>query len=231
MSGKIQIMIVEDDVTLAGEIKHFLERWGYAAHIAADFENILEEYERRKPGLILMDVNLPFYDGFYWCRKLREVSEVPVLFVSSRGEDSDQLQAYAQGGDDYVEKPFRLEILQAKIEAILRRTGGGSGETRICLRDGVWYEQESRSLVAGDGDVELTRSEKKILAKLVEKRGRTVTREELMMTLWSTDEFVSDGTLTTLVSRLRSKLASRCGGEIIKTRKGEGYYIICQEKS
>lgn len=231
MSGKVQIMIVEDDVTLAGEIKHFLERWGYAAHIAADFENILEEYERRKPGLILMDVNLPFYDGFYWCRKLREVSEVPVLFVSSRGEDSDQLQAYAQGGDDYVEKPFRLEILQAKIEAILRRTGGGSGETRICLRDGVWYEQESRSLVARGGDVELTRSEKKILSKLMEKRGRIVTREELMMTLWSTDEFVSDGTLTTLVSRLRSKLASRCGGEIIKTRKGEGYYIICQEKS
>lgn len=230
MVAKVQIMIVEDDAALAGEIKHFLERWGYAAHVAADFEDVVAECERRRPALVLMDVNLPFYDGFYWCRKLREVSEVPVLFVSSRGEDGDKLQAYAQGGDDYVEKPFRLEILRAKIEAILRRTGAGAGKSRIGLGDGVYFEQEGRSLVAGGSEVELTKSEKKILARLVEERGRIVTREELMTMLWSTDEFVSDGTLTTLVSRLRSKLTTRCGGEIIKTRKGEGYYITCQEK-
>lgn len=115
MVAKVQIMIVEDDAALAGEIKRFLERWGYAAHVAADFEDVVAECERRRPALVLMDVNLPFYDGFYWCRKLREVSEVPVLFVSSRGEDGDKLQAYAQGGDDYVEKPFRLESFGQRL--------------------------------------------------------------------------------------------------------------------
>lgn len=226
---KARIMIVEDDAALAGEIKHFLERWGYYAYIVRDFEEIIREYGHAEACLVLMDINLPFYDGFYWCRKLREISDVPVLFISSRGEDSDKLQAYAQGGDDYIEKPFRLEILQAKIEAVLRRTGAEAARTRIYLAKEVYFEPESMSLSACGQAVELTRSERKILAKLVERRGRTVMREELMMALWSTDEYVSDGSLTTLVSRLRSKLADSCGEEIIMTRKGQGYYITCME--
>lgn len=227
--AKVRIMIVEDDAALAGEIKHFLERWGYFAYIVRDFEEIIREYGQAEACLVLMDINLPFYDGFYWCRKLREISDVPVLFISSRGEDSDKLQAYAQGGDDYIEKPFRLEILQAKIEAVLRRTGAGVARTRIYLRSEVYFEPESMNLSAHGQAVELTKSERKILAKLVEYRGKTVMREELMMALWSTDEYVSDGSLTTLISRLRSKLADSCGEEIIMTRKGQGYYITCME--
>lgn len=226
---KARIMIVEDDAALAGEIKVFLERWGYLVHIARDFEDIIREYGQAKACLVLMDINLPFYDGFYWCRRLREISDVPVLFISSRGEDTDKLQAYAQGGDDYIEKPFRLEILQAKIEAVLRRTGAGAARTRIYLTKEAWFEPAGMLLFAGGREVELTRSERKILAKLTECSGKTVMREELMMALWSTDEYVSDGSLTTLVSRLRSKLAESCGGEIIMTRKGQGYYITCME--
>lgn len=222
-------MIVEDDVALAGEIRRFLERWGYWAYVVRDFEEIIREYGQAKACLVLMDINLPFYDGFYWCRKLREVSDVPVLFISSRGEDSDKLQAYAQGGDDYIEKPFRLELLQAKIEAVLRRTGVGAASARIYLAEEVYFEPVSMNLFAGGQALELTKSERKVLAKLVERRGRTVMREELMMTLWSTDEYVSDGSLTTLVSRLRSKLAESCGREIIMTRKGQGYYVTCME--
>ncbi len=226
---KPHILLVEDDAALAGEVKHFLERWGYAAHIVRNFEDIVEEYRQQKACLVLMDINLPFYDGFYWCRRLREVSDVPILFISSRGEDSDKLQAYAQGGDDYIEKPFRLELLQAKIEAVLRRTNPDSGRTRIYLRDRICFEPAGMSLFCDGQAVELTKSERKVLAKLVENRGRTVMREELMMALWSTDEYVSDGSLTTLVSRLRGKLEESCGEGIIMTRKGQGYYITCGE--
>ena len=226
---KAHIMIVEDDAALAGEIRHFLERWGYFAYIVRNFEEIIREYRQVKPCLVLMDINLPFYDGFYWCRRLREVSDVPVLFISSRGEDSDKLQAYAQGGDDYIEKPFRLELLQAKIEAVLRRTNARPALERIYLTEEVYFEPVSMSLFAGGQAIDLTRSERKVLAKLVESRGRTVMREELMMALWSTDEYVSDGSLTTLVSRLRSKLSESCGREIVMTRKGQGYYITCGE--
>ncbi len=222
---KIQIMIVEDDGALAGEIRDFLERWGYHVHIARDFENIAEECRERNPRLVLMDINLPFYDGFYWCRKIREFSEVPILYISSRGEDADKLQGYAQGGDDYVEKPFRLEILQAKIEAVLRRAYPGGARSRVSLGGDLAYEWGRGELFWGDAPVELTKSERRILSKLMEHRGQTVTRDELMMTLWNTDEFVSDGTLTVLVSRLRDRLKRNCGQELIKTRKGQGYYI------
>ena len=226
---KAHIMIVEDDAALAGEIRDFLERWGYSAHIVRDFEEIVREYGQAGACLVLMDINLPFYDGFYWCRKLREISDVPILFISSRGEDNDKLQAYAQGGDDYIEKPFRLEILQAKIEAVLRRTNAEAAKTRVYLSENVYFEPMGMYLFANGQAVELTKSERKVLAKLVECRGRTVMREDLMMALWSTDEYVSDGTLTTLVSRLRSKLSAKCGGEIIMTRKGQGYYVTCME--
>ena len=122
MDAKMIIMIVEDDETLAEEIKQFLERWGYQAVWASHFEDILKEFDSCRPHLILMDVNLPYYDGFYWCRKIRESSDIPIIYISSRDDDRDKIMAIAQGGDDYVEKPFRLELLKTRIEAILRRT-------------------------------------------------------------------------------------------------------------
>ena len=118
----MKILIIEDDETLAGEMASFLVRWGYETHTIRRFDSILEEFREIRPQLVLMDINLPFYDGFYWCARIRQVSRVPILYISSRSDDRDKIMAMAQGGDDYVEKPFHLDLLKAKIQAILRRT-------------------------------------------------------------------------------------------------------------
>lgn len=222
---RARILIVEDDRVLAGELEDFLVRWGYGVELAEDFADLLAEFRRLSPQLVLMDINLPYYDGFYWCGRIREISDVPILFISSRSDDRDKIMAMAQGGDDYVEKPFLLELLKAKIEAILRRAYQYQVTDRIWLGDGLCFEGETGALFFRGQEAWLTRSERKILARLVEGRSRVVTREELMMTLWSTDEFISDGTLTTVISRLRSKLKAFCGEELIRTKKGQGYFI------
>lgn len=225
LDTKMIIMIVEDDETLAEEIKQFLERWGYQAVKAGHFEDILKEFDSCRPHLILMDVNLPYYDGFYWCRKIRESSDIPIIYISSRDDDRDKIMAIAQGGDDYVEKPFHLELLKTRIEAILRRTYQYKVRERYHLKEDIYFEKGSPSLFCWGREILLTGSEQKILTKLTEQRSKVVTREELMTELWNTDEFVSDGTLTTLISRLRSKLKTYCGDEMIRTKKGEGYFI------
>lgn len=225
LDAKMIIMIVEDDETLAEEIKQFLERWGYQAVKAGHFEDILKEFDSCRPHLILMDVNLPYYDGFYWCRKIRESSDIPIIYISSRDDDRDKIMAIAQGGDDYVEKPFCLELLKTRIEAILRRTYQYKVRERYHLKEDIYFEKGSPSLFCRGREILLTGSEQKILTKLTEQRSKVVTREELMTELWNTDEFVSDGTLTTLISRLRSKLKTYCSDEMIRTKKGEGYFI------
>lgn len=225
MMANVDIMLVEDDEVLAGEIVSFLSKWGYTASAVRKFDDILSVFKQKSPCLVLLDVNLPCFDGFYWCRRIREISEVPIIYISSRGDDRDKIMAIAQGGDDYVEKPFRLEVLKAKIEAILRRTYQYKVKERIYLPNNIWFDKNTASLGKEGKTVELTRSEKRIMEKLLECRPDIVTREELMMELWSTDEFVSDGTLTTLVSRLRDKISVFCGEELIRTKKGQGYYI------
>lgn len=225
MDTGMKIMIVEDDRILAEEICQFLSKWGYQAVAAKQFENVAAECLAGQPHLILMDINLPYYDGFYWCRKIREQSQVPVIYISSRSDDMDKIMAIAQGGDDYVEKPFRLELLKAKMEAMLRRTYQYQVRMRTLLAPDLYFDHGLCAVFYQNQQMDLTRSEQRILAKLVEKRPEVVTRQELMMELWSTDEFVSDGTLTTMVSRLRSKLKSFCGKELIMTKKGQGYLI------
>ncbi|MCM1252398.1 MAG: response regulator transcription factor [Clostridium sp.] len=225
MNSAIKIMLVEDDEILAKEIVLFLQKWGYETSAVTEFNDILAAFRASCPQLILMDINLPYYDGFYWCNKIRELSEAPVIFISSRNGDVDKIMALAQGGDDYVEKPFRLEVLRAKIEAMLRRTYQYKVKDRIYIGNDLYFEQNTSTLVFEQKTVELTKSEKRIMEKLLENRPDIVTRDELMMTLWSTDEFVSDTALTTMVSRLRTKLSDVCHDEIIRTKKGEGYYI------
>ncbi|HJC51628.1 MAG TPA: response regulator transcription factor [Candidatus Anaerostipes avistercoris] len=219
------IMIVEDEKLLSGEIREFLTRWGYRAVSCTDFEDIFGEFQKIKPHLVLMDINLPYYDGYHWCRKIREISHVPILYISSRNDDRDKIMGIAQGGDDYIEKPFHLELLKAKIEASLRRTYQYQVKDRVPIGEHLMFDQNSLTVFYGEQEVELTRSEQKIMEKLIEMRPGVVTRDELMMVLWNTDEFVSDGTLTTMVSRLRKKLEQVSGDKVIKTRKGTGYYI------
>ncbi len=221
----MKILIIEDDETLAGEMASFLVRWGYETHTIRRFDSILEEFREIRPQLVLMDINLPFYDGFYWCARIRQISRVPILYISSRGDDRDKIMAMAQGGDDYVEKPFHLDLLKAKIQAILRRTYEYKVKEQIFLGDNLYIDGEQQALFMGEKEIFLTKSERKILMKLAEKRPDVVTREELMMKLWETDEYVSDGTLTTLISRLRSRLRTQCGREMIATKKGQGYFL------
>ena len=221
----MKILIIEDDETLAGEMASFLVRWGYETHTIRRFDSILEEFREIRPQLVLMDINLPFYDGFYWCARIRQVSRVPILYISSRSDERDKIMAMAQGGDDYVEKPFHLDLLKAKIQAILRRTYEYKVKEQIFLGDNLYIDGEQQALFMGEKEIFLTKSERKILMKLAEKRPDVVTREELMMALWETDEYVSDGTLTTLISRLRSRLRTQCGREMIATKKGQGYFL------
>ena len=221
----MKILIIEDDETLAGEMASFLVRWGYETHTIRRFDSILEEFREIRPQLVLMDINLPFYDGFYWCARIRQISRVPILYISSRSDDRDKIMAMAQGGDDYVEKPFHLDLLKAKIQAILRRTYEYKVKEQIFLGDNLYIDGEQQALFMGEKEIFLTKSERKILMKLAEKRPDVVTREELMMKLWETDEYVSDGTLTTLISRLRSRLRTQCGREMIATKKGQGYFL------
>ena len=225
MKEVLTIMIVEDEKLLSGEIREFLTRWGYRAVSCTDFEDIFGEFQKIKPHLVLMDINLPYYDGYHWCRKIREISHVPILYISSRNDDRDKIMGIAQGGDDYIEKPFHLELLKAKIEASLRRTYQYQVKDRVPIGEHLMFDQNSLTVFYGEQEVELTRSEQKIMEKLIEMRPGVVTRDELMIVLWNTDEFVSDGTLTTMVSRLRKKLEQVSGDKVIKTRKGTGYYI------
>ena len=221
----MKILIVEDDPVLAEELREFLRHWGYETEAARQFDRIDEEFSRERPQLILMDINLPYYDGFYWCSRIRQISQVPVIFISSRGDDRDKIMGIAQGGDDYVEKPFRLEMLKAKIEAVLRRTYEYRVKEQVFIKGGMHFETHSGMLFFEGKEVELTKSERRILARLMELRPGVATRDELMMELWNTDEFVSDGTLTTVICRLRSKLKAACGEDIIRTKKGQGYFI------
>lgn len=221
----MKIFIVEDDETLAGEIAEYLEKWGYETRIAGDFADIAKEAAAVSPELILMDVNLPNFDGFYWCEQIRRISTVPIIYISSRNDDRDKIMAIAWGGDDYVEKPFCMELLKAKIEALLRRAYQYRERKEIPLWGGLSFDIASQMMFIDHREIELTKSERRILSKLIAERPNIVTRQELKMELWSTDEFISDGALTTVLSRLRSKLREAAGGEVIYTKKGTGYFV------
>lgn len=222
----MKIMIVEDDLVLARELELLCTKWDFQAKYIENFKHVDKECFKYQPDLLLLDVNLPFYDGFYWCQKIRNNSTVPILFISSREQNADKIMALSSGGDDYIEKPFDLEILLVKIKAMLRRTYEYKHLEKEYLDDNTSYDIVSGRFNFKDQVLELTKSESKIMTVLLENRGNWVTREQLMMALWNTDEFVTDATLTVHISRLRNKLKELTAGkDIIKTKKGVGYYI------
>lgn len=221
----ISIFIVEDDEVLANELKDYLTKYGYKIILVQDFSNVLSEYMNINPDLVLMDINLPFYDGFFWCLQIREYSQVPMIYISSRNSDNDKIMAIAQGGDDYVEKPFNLSLLKAKIEAIARRTYQYTVNQKQFIQDHIYYDSTNSCIYYHNEKIELTKSENTIVRVLMEQKNKVVSRSILMDELWSTDEFISDNTLTVLISRLRTKLKDFIGNELICTKKGHGYYI------
>ncbi len=223
---KMKILVVEDDMVLAEEICRLLKKWGFQGEFLEDFSAVDKEWAKRRAQMILMDINLPYYDGFYWCSRIRELSSVPVLFLSSRDQNGDKVMAMMSGGDDYVEKPFDPELLLVKIRSLLRRTYEYTqNECEYVGKDFI-YDRNQGVLFYQGHRIEMTKSENRILGLLADHKGKVVGREELMRQLWSTDEYVTDASLTVLVSRLRTKIFEETNGiECIRTRKGKGYYL------
>ena len=222
----MKILIAEDDEVLAREIQMACTRWGYTVDTVQDFQQIAETLAQRKPDLLLLDINLPYYDGFYWCEAIRRFSTLPILFISSRDQDQDKIMAMMSGGVDYLQKPFSLPLLMAKLQALLRRSYEYVGHTVIVLAESLCYDLDKGVLQYESQEIVLTRTEHKILQILVQNRGSIVSREELMMQIWSTDEFISDGSLTTGISRLKAKLRLYSDEDLIQTRKKQGYLLI-----
>jgi DNA-binding response OmpR family regulator len=219
-----RIAIVEDDPKLRGELAVLLRRNGYEVDATEDFAGVVEHVESVRPDLVLLDLNLPVFDGFYVCRELRRHSAVPIVIVTSRDTEIDELTGMNLGADDFVTKPFNMQILLARIASVLRRADPRrDGERLDCGRFSLNY---SRSSLEHDGaEVELTRNEFRILGRLCEQRGEIVPRDELMLALWNDDVFVDDNTLTVNINRLRKTLESAGLTDLIETRRGQGYMI------
>ena len=223
----MDIFIIEDDQALSNEIKLALSKWGYSFGQVNDFENITNEVLDSNPKLILMDINLPSYDGFYWCSQIRNFMKVPIIFISSRDNDMDIIMSINMGGDDYITKPFSPQVLVAKIQAILRRTYSYNNDLKsdvIKFKDITLNIVEGKLYFKGE-DIDLTKNELKIMNILMSNQEKIVSREEIIEELWDTDEFISENTLTVNVNRLRKKLNSIGLEDVIETKKGQGYII------
>ena len=223
----MDIFIIEDDNALSREVSLILSKWGYSVCEIKDFENIINEVLECNPKLILMDINLPCYDGFYWCSQIRNFLKVPIIFISSRDNDMDIIMSINMGGDDYITKPFSPQVLVAKIQAILRRTYSYNNDLK---RDIIKFKDITLNIVEGkvyfkDENVDLTKNELKIMNILMNNQEKIVSREEIIEELWDTDEFISENTLTVNVNRLRKKLDSIGLNDFIETKKGQGYIL------
>lgn len=222
-----KIMTVEDDLRLCEEIQEALLKWGFNPVKVKNFEDILNEFVQNKPELVIMDINLPCFDGFYWCQKIREISKVPIIFLSSRNTNMDIIMAVQMGGDDFVTKPFSIDILVTKLHAMLRRTysyGENLGDVLECR--GVILNINDSTLSYNENKIELTKNELKILILLMKNIGKIISRDRIMRILWDDDTFINDNTLTVNVNRLRKRLEDIGIKDFIETKKGQGYVIL-----
>lgn len=228
MEQTYHIMLVEDDPKIAAILQEELTRYDYAVSVVRDFSHIKEEFLALKPDLVLLDINLPRFDGYYWCRQIRTLSKVPILFVSARDSDMDQVRALENGGDDYITKPFNLELVLAKIRSALRRAYGEYALARSLdvLRVGELLLNKAQNRVArGDVELDLTVKEFRLLWLLAGRPGEIVTREEILEALWDDEDFVDDNTLTVNVARVRRRLEELGLPDAIETRRGQGYRL------
>ena len=220
-----RIYIVEDDRDIAGVLKKHISSWGFEVACSENFQNILAEFVDFDPQLVLMDITLPFYNGYHWCSEIRKISRVPIVFLSSASDNMNMIMAMNMGADDFISKPFDLQVLTAKLQAILRRTYDFGGQMSVLEHRGAVLNLSDGSLSWQGQKVELTKNEQKILQCLLESRGTVVSRQSLMERLWATDSFVDENTLTVNVNRLRKRLEQTGLTDFITTRKGMGYII------
>lgn len=220
-----KIMIVEDDMVIAKTLKSHLEKWGYAVENVVDFQNVMTLFAAFEPHLVLLDIALPFFNGYHWCTQIRNVSKVPVIFLSSMTDNMNIVMAMNMGGDDFINKPYDLNVVTAKVQAMLRRTYDFSDSLNIIEHQGGMLNLNDQTFVAGAYKVELTKNEYRLLQCLMENIGKVVSRDTMIERLWENEAFIDDNTLTVNMTRLRRKLEEAGLQEYIKTRKGIGYII------
>ena len=220
-----KIFIVEDENTIRDELSIFLARYGYKVEAPENFENIIEEIKKSNSDLILLDINLPIFDGYYICREVRKFSETPIIVVTSRDSDIDELMSMNLGADDFVTKPYNTQILLARIEAILKRVNRSSTPQDILEYKDMKVNLSNGTVIYDDKTIEITKNELKILSYLIKNKGKIVSREKLMNYLWDCEMFIDDNTLSVNVTRIRKKLEEIGLKNIIETRRGLGYIM------
>lgn len=221
-----RILIVEDEPAIVSALSAHMEKWGFECRGVEDFRNVTAEFAAFQPHLTLMDISLPFYDGYHWCGEIRGLSRSPIVFLSSAAEKMNILMALGAGADDFIQKPFDLSVLMAKIQALLRRTYDFGQDAPALFTHGELVFNPGDGVVSmGGRKAKLSKNEERILSVLLRHKGETVSREALMNALWQTDCFVDENTLTVNVNRLRRKLEGVGAADVIETRKGAGYII------
>jgi len=220
-----RILVVEDDDIICKEMIKNLIKWDYEVEAVTDFHKVMTLFVSFEPQLVLMDISLPFYNGFYWCTEMRRVSQVPIVFVSSAGDKMNAVMAMNMGADDFITKPFDLDVLAAKVQALIRRTYSFGKTAPLLEYNGVIINFADSSMQVNGEKVDLTKNEFRIMQQLFENRGKIVTREEMMKHLWNSECFVDDNTLSVNVTRIRRKLEEAGAGEFIVTKKGIGYML------
>ena len=220
-----KILIVEDDRIIADNVCEQLLKWGYDVKIADDFNDVLKIFVKYEPQLVLMDISLPFFNGYHWCGEIRRVSNVPVIFISSAADNMNMIMAMNMGADDFIAKPFDGSVLIAKIQALLRRTYDFAPSVPVLEHKGAMLNTGDGSFLYKNEKIPLSKNEYRILLTLMKNKGKVVSRERLMEQLWETDSFVDENTLTVNVNRLRKKLEAAGLSEFIRTRFGVGYLV------
>ncbi|WP_313340315.1 response regulator transcription factor [Sedimentibacter sp.] len=219
------ILIIEDDLTIANTLKAHLLKWGYNVEYVRDFKNVTEKFNEYKPHIVLLDVMLPFFNGFHWCNEIRKISKIPIMFISSASDNMNIVMAMNMGGDDFIVKPFDLNVLTAKIGALLRRAYSLQEQVNEIEYKGVLLNLNDTTLTYNDTKIELTKNDYRIMQLLMDNIGKVVLREEIMQHLWESDQFIDDNTLTVNITRLRKKLSEIGLDNFIKTKKGMGYMV------
>ena len=220
-----KLLIVEDDIGIAEAIKKQAEAWDFDAHIVQDFRNVLTDYTEYQPHIILIDIALPFFNGYYWCQEIRKISKVPIIFISSASDNMNIVMAMNMGADDFIAKPFDQSVLIAKIQALLRRTYDFASSVPVLEHRGAFLNTGDNTLIYNDENIPLTKNEYRILLCLMENKGKVVSREKLMERLWKTELFIDENTLTVNVNRLRKKLDATGLENFITTKFGVGYIV------
>ena len=220
-----KILIIEDDEIIAKSIEKEISNWGFTAKRITDFQDIIPQFVEFDPQLVLLDITLPFFNGYHWCTEIRKLSKVPIVFISSASDNMNIVMAMNMGGDDFIAKPFDLHVLIAKIQAILRRTYDFSTHSNLLEHNGAILNINDNSISYKGEKAELTKNEYKILQTLLENKGKTVSRDNLMIKLWETDNYVEENTLNVNITRLRRKLEAIGLKNFITTKKGLGYII------